>query len=75
MALYDLDRFRRFVLESRFLQIFYVPPETVKKISKDDTELLKLAHQWLEFGLVSGEGLKIRADLLKNAGVEEGPRS
>lgn len=24
MALYDLDRFRRFVLESRFLQTFYV---------------------------------------------------
>jgi uncharacterized protein len=65
MALYDLDRFRRFVLESRFLQIFYVEKEIAQKVATDDLELLKLAHRWLEFGLVSGESLKIREDILK----------
>lgn len=65
MALYDLDRFRRFVLESRFLQIFYVEKEIAEKIATDDLELMKLAHRWLEFGLVSGETLKMREDILK----------
>ena len=66
MALYDIDRFRRFVLESRFLEIFYVDKAiaNVKRIKEDDLELMKLAYQWLEFGLISGETLKIREDLL-----------
>ena len=68
MALYDLDRFRRFVLESRFLQIFYVEKEMAQKIATDDLELMKLAHRWLAFGLVSGESLKMREDVLKGKG-------
>lgn len=65
MALYDLDRFRRFVLESRFLQIFQVEKEVSEKIATDDMELLKLALRWLEFGLVAGETLNMREELLK----------
>jgi uncharacterized protein len=65
MALYDLDRFRRFVLESRFLETFYVEKEIAQKIATDDLELMKLAHRWLEFGLVSGETFKIREDHLR----------
>jgi len=71
MALYDLDRFRRFVLESRFLQIFYVEKEIAQKIVTDDLELMKLAHRWLEFGLISGENLKIREDILKGKGARK----
>lgn len=64
MALYDLDRFRRFVLESRFLEIFHVEKETAEAIATDDLELMNLAHRWLEFGLISGETLKIREDII-----------
>jgi Fe-S-cluster containining protein len=74
MALYDLDRFRRFVLESRFLQIFYVGKEIVQKLADDDVELMKLALRWLEFGLISGETLKIREDILKGKGKGEKTR-
>jgi hypothetical protein len=74
MALYDLDRFRRFVLESRFLQIFYVEKEVVAKIAKDDLELMKLALRWLEFGLISGESLKIREDIIKGKKEEMNQR-
>jgi Fe-S-cluster containining protein len=73
MALYDLDRFRRFVLESRFLQIFYVEKEIAQKIATDDLELMKLAHRWLEFGLISGETLKMREDLLKGKESSKSP--
>jgi Fe-S-cluster containining protein len=71
MALYDLDRFRRFVLKSRFLEIFEMDGERRQKIAKDDMELLKLAHQWLEFGLVAGDTLRMREDLLQGAKREE----
>jgi len=65
LALYDLDRFRRFVLESRFLEIFHVEKEVVHGLKKDDLALMKLAYRWLEFGLIEGESLKIREDLIK----------
>lgn len=68
MALYDLDRFRRFVLESRFLDIFYVEKDQVERIEKDELELMNLAYRWLEFGLFAGDGMKIREDLIKNKG-------
>jgi hypothetical protein len=70
-ALYDLDKFRRFVLESRFLQIFEVDKERSQKIANDDMELLKLAHQWLAFGLVAGDTFRMREDVLRGAGREE----
>jgi uncharacterized protein len=66
MALYDLDRFRRFVLESRFLEVFEVEKEVADKIKTEDLELMRLAHRWLEFGLVAGETLKMREDVLKS---------
>jgi hypothetical protein len=66
MALYDLDRFRRFVLESRFLEVFEVGKEVADRIKTDDLELMRLAHRWLEFGLVAGESLRIREDALKD---------
>ncbi len=71
MALYDLDRFRRFVIESRFLEVFEVDKERSQKIAGDDMELLKLALQWLEFGLVAGDTFRIREDVLQGAKREE----
>ncbi len=70
MALYDLDRFRRFVLESRFLQLFYVEKDVAERIPYDDLELMRLALRWLEFGLVSGETMRIRQDVLE--GLSDG---
>ena len=71
MALYDLNRFRRFVLESRFLEVFHVDKEVVDRLKEDDLELMKLAYRWVEFGLISGETLNIREDIIK--GGREGP--
>ncbi len=51
MALYDLDRFRRFVFESTFLSRFDVPESLTESIREDDTELLRFAFRWLEFAL------------------------
>ena len=55
MASYDLDRFRRFVLESTFLDTLEVEPETLEKIRTDDEALLQFAFRWLKF-FILGEG-------------------
>ena len=55
MASYDLDRFRRFVFESSFLDTFEVESETVEKIRTDDGDLMKFAFRWLKF-FILGEG-------------------
>ncbi len=64
MACYDLDTFRRFVFETRFLTIFDVDPQTVEDIKTSDEALLMLALRWLQFGFVAGDALPIRPEVL-----------
>lgn len=52
MACYDIDRFRRFVFDSTFLQRFQIDNETITRMKQDDTELLKLAFDWVKFFLL-----------------------
>jgi Fe-S-cluster containining protein len=65
MACYDLDRFRRFVFESKFLETFEVQPEVVEKIKHDDVELFKFAMRWLEYGLLGQHVLKVKPDVME----------
>jgi Fe-S-cluster containining protein len=60
MACYDLDRFRRFVLESTFLERFEVDPQEVEIIKTDDPALYRLALRWLEYGLLAQQVLKVK---------------
>lgn len=74
MACYDLDRFRRFVFESKFLKLFEVKPETMENLKNDDVELYKFAMRWLEYGLLGQHVLKVKTDIIKakkqEAGIE-----
>jgi Fe-S-cluster containining protein len=60
MACYDLDRFRRFVFETRFLELFEIDEARVEAIRTDDEELLDLATQWLRFSLFHEKTMKIK---------------
>lgn len=60
MACYDLDRFRRFIFESRFLGLFEVDEARVEALRHDDEELLEFALQWLRFSLFQEKTMKIR---------------
>lgn len=60
MACYDLDRFRRFVFESRFLQLFEVDEARVDALHSDDEELLEFGMQWLRFSIFGERSLRIR---------------
>jgi Fe-S-cluster containining protein len=60
MACFDLDRFRRFVFETRFLQLFDVDEARVEAIRTDDLDLLDFAMQWLRFSLFGERAMKVR---------------
>jgi len=62
MACYDLDRFRRFVFDSTFLERFETDPDEVDKIKLDDVALYKFAMKWLEYGLIGQHVLKLKAE-------------
>ncbi len=65
MACYDLDKFKRFVFESKFLQYFDVEQAVVDRIRADDVELMKFAFDWLKFALFTEPTMKIREHVLK----------
>jgi Fe-S-cluster containining protein len=64
MACYDLDRFRRFVLESSFLERFEIVPDAVEQIKTDDVALYRFALQWLEYGLLAQHVLKVKPGVM-----------
>ncbi len=51
MAAYDLDRFRSFVFDTRFLDLFEVDEARVEALRTADEELLDFAVDWLAFSL------------------------
>lgn len=60
MACYDVDRFRRFVFESSFLQEYQVPDETAERLRTDDVELMKYGFEWLAVGLDVAKTIELR---------------
>jgi len=55
MGAYNVDGFRRFVFESRFLDVYVVAEATRKQIAEDDRAMLDFAIAWLK-GTLYGEG-------------------
>ena len=51
MSLYNIDKFRKFVFESTFLDKLEVEEDILEKIKSSDTDLLKFAFDWIKFGL------------------------
>jgi Fe-S-cluster containining protein len=65
MTCYDLDRFRRFVFESRFLELFEIDEARVEALRSDDEELLEFALLWLRFSLFGEKTMKIRREVVE----------
>ncbi len=60
MACYDLDRFRRFVFETRFLKLLEVDEARTEALRTDDLELLDFGIQWLRFSIFGERTMKVR---------------
>lgn len=60
MASYNVDKFRSFIFESRFFDLFFVTPEMKKRWVSDDVELLKLSVEWLKFSLFGERTMQLK---------------
>jgi len=58
MASYNIDKFRKFVFESTFLDRYGIDEETVGKIREDEIELLKFGILWLKDLLFKEDAFK-----------------
>ncbi len=67
MATTDVDGFRRFVFETRFLETYDIEPEFVERLKTEDELLLQLAFDWLKHILFNESTIKLREDVLKEA--------
>jgi hypothetical protein len=65
MACFDLDRFRRFVFESRFLETFVVDEARADAMRTNDEELLEFAMQWLRFALFGEKSMKVKPAVME----------
>ena len=64
MACYDLDRFRRFVFETRFFQLFDVDENRIEAMRNNDLELSDFAMQWLNFSLFQEKSMRIKRSVM-----------
>jgi len=60
MASYNLDRFRKFIFDSRFFDLFQFPPESRKRLETDDLTLLGLGFDWLKFSLFGEKTFRVK---------------
>lgn len=67
MVCYDLDRFRRFVFETRFLSLFEVDEARVEALRRDDLELFEFGVQWLRFSLFRERSMKLRRAVMEGS--------
>jgi Fe-S-cluster containining protein len=64
MTCYDIDRFRKFIFETKFLKVFDIDQATVERIRTDDKELLKFGFKWLKFGLLGERTIAIKKEVI-----------
>ncbi len=62
----NMERFRRFVFGSRFLDTYVVDEKTLKKILEDDVELMQFGFEYLKHAVFGAESpvLKLREEIL-----------
>ncbi|MFH1625993.1 MAG: YkgJ family cysteine cluster protein [Pseudomonadota bacterium] len=65
MASYDIDKFKKFVFESKFLDILEIDKEEVEKIKVDEIALMKFGFKYLKYILMLEETLKVKEEYKK----------
>ncbi len=60
MASYNLDKFRKFIFESRFFQLFQVEEEKKEVLASEDVELMKFAFDWLKYSLFGERTIRLK---------------
>jgi len=69
MASYDLDKFRKFVFESKFLDLLEIDNGEVEEIKADEIALMKFGFRYLKYVLMLEETLKVKEEYKKKPGA------
>jgi Fe-S-cluster containining protein len=64
-ASYDMDRFRKFVCESKFLEVFDIDKEETEMIKADEIALMKFGVKYIKYLLMLEETLKVKKEYIK----------
>ncbi len=67
MATTDVQAFRRFVFETKFLESYDIDPEAVEILKTDDEALLLLAYDWLKTVLFHESTILLKEQVLQRA--------
>jgi hypothetical protein len=67
-ASFNLDKFRRFIFESTFLERFDIEEELVEQLRTNDEALLHFSFRWLHFALFSERTIKVRESSVPKPG-------
>jgi uncharacterized protein len=63
----DVDALRRFVLGTKFLEVYDVDPEAVEVLKTDDDVLLKLGFDWIQHVMFREPTITLKQDVLQQA--------
>lgn len=61
----NVDRLKRFVLESTFLEKYEVDEKTLETIKTDEVALLKFGLAWLQSALFGADKVKLKSEVLQ----------
>jgi uncharacterized protein len=65
MVAYDVDKFRRFVFKTPFLEIFEIPQDVATVLQKSDVELLRFGYKYLKMVLLIEDALQMKEEMKK----------
>ena len=65
MASYDIDKFKKFIFESKLLDILELDKEEVEKIKTDEIALMQFGFKYLKYTLMLEETLKVKEEYKK----------
>jgi hypothetical protein len=60
MACYSLDEFKRFILDTRFLDIYDVEGEVIERLKEDEEALLNFGYRWVRFNVFGEDTLRLK---------------
>ncbi|MBF0305043.1 MAG: YkgJ family cysteine cluster protein [Alphaproteobacteria bacterium] len=67
MATTDVDAFRRFVFETKFLNTYEIDATSIEEIKTDDVALLQLGFDWLKTVLFNEPTILLKEQVLQSA--------
>lgn len=63
LVAYDLDKFRRHVFETPFLEIFAIPQNLAAVLQESDVELLRFGYKYLKMVLLIEDALHMKEEM------------